>query len=165
MKKQSTYASKCIARSLTTAYQQRDQIAAQAEQALREAIQKDVRGLQIDAGLHSWTGNDASTMTNLAGRLCFLVAFAAGEAGFTADHPDMRIVRGLSEALADLAANLSDVERYRASIQSGLAAIDRLLPQCDDIALALAAQELDRLLTSTQGLGTEAIRQAMGITA
>ena len=153
MKKTTSYARKC-------AVQKR-----QAEhERLLALIQQDLRGLQIDAGLHTWTGNDGAKMVSTSGRLCFITAFAARRAGFPADMADVRIVRGMAEALADLAADLDNVERYRPAIQSGLAAIDRLLPQCDEVNLVLGCMELDTLL-AVQDLGTADVRRAMGVEA
>lgn len=169
MKKQSIYALKRIAQSRTQAHQeqqagqQADQ--QEAEQTLRAAIRADVRGLQIDAGIHTYTGDNAANMINLTGRLCFITAAAGCAAGFGEDHPDMRIVRGLAECLGDLAADHGSLERHRASLQSGLAAIDRLLPECDDIALACAADRLETLLASTAGMGTSDVRDAMRLAA
>lgn len=165
MKKQSTYALKRAAQDPTQAYQDQQAGQHEAEQALRATIRADVRGLQIDAGIHTWTGNDAANTLNLTGRLCFIVAAAACAAGFGEDHPDMRIVRGLAECLGDLAANHNTLERHRASLQSGLAAIDRLLPECDDIHLIYAAARLETLLASTAGMGTSDVRQAMQLAA
>ena len=153
MKKTSTYARK-------KAVQQRQD----EHEYLLALIKQDLRGLQIDAGIHTWTGNDGETMVNLAGRLCFITAFAAQRAGFQADHPDVRIVRGMAEALADLAADLDNVERYRPAIQSGLAAIDRLMPQCDELDVVLGCKELDTIL-AVKDLGTADVRFAMGVEA
>ena len=153
MKKTSTYARK-------KAVQQRQD----EHEYLLALIKQDLRGLQIDAGIHTWTGNDGATMVNLAGRLCFITAFAAQRAGFQADHPDVRIVRGMAEALADLAADLDNVERYRPAIQSGLAAIDRLMPQCNELDVVLGCKELDTIL-AVKDLSTADVRFAMGVEA
>ena len=138
---------------------------AQAEQELAERITRDVRGLQIDAGVHAWTGQDASRMVNLGGRLLYIVAHAAVAAGVPADHVDLRIMRGMSEALGDLVDNLDDVERHRGSIQSGLGAIGRLLPQCAAFDLLAGSYDLDEKLHTTRGMSTNDVRQAMGIAA
>ena len=151
MKKTSTYARK-------KAVQQRQD----EHETLLSLIKQDLRGLQIDAGIHTWTGNDGAKMVNLAGRLCYITAFAAQRAGFQADHPDVRIVRGMAEALADMAADLDNVERYRPAIQSGLAAIDRLMPECNELDVVLGCKELDTIL-AVKDLGTADVRLAMGV--
>lgn len=144
---------------------QQEQDRQQAERDFFAAVQRDVRGLQIDAGLHCWTGNNASTMVNTCGRLLYIVAFAANAAGVSTDHPDLRIMRGMSEALGDLAEDLHTMERHRASIQSGLGAIDRLLPLCTLGALLDGSYELDQRLNSVRGMGTQDVRELMGAQA
>lgn len=136
-----------------------------AAQELADRILRDVRGLQIDAGLHTWTGNNASTMVNLGGRLLYIVAFAATAARVPTDHPDLRIMRGMSEALGDLASNLDDIERHRGSIQSGLAALDRLLALCAPFDLLAGSYELDELLHTTRHMGTADVGKMLGVAA
>jgi hypothetical protein len=154
MKKTSTYARK-------KSVQQRQEV----HDTLLDLIRQDLRGLQIDAGIHTWTGNDGAKMVNLAGRLCFITAFAAQRAGFPVDDLNVRIVRGMAEALADLAADLDNVERYRPAIQSGLASIDRLMPQCNELDVVLGSRELDMMLATSRGMGTADVRKAMGVEA
>lgn len=158
MKKLSHYGRKLLRR-------QQEQEREQAEREFFAAVQRDVRGLQIDAGLHCWAGNDASTLVNKCGRLLYIVAFAAKEAGLPEHHPDFRILRGTSEALGDLAEDLSAIERHRASIQSGMAAIDRLLPLCTLGALLEGSYELDNMLNSVRGMGTQDVRELVGVAA
>lgn len=144
---------------------QQDQNRELAERDFLDKVQRDVRGLQIDAGLHCWTGNNASTMVNTCGRLLYIVAFAARAAGVSHDYPDLRILRGMSEALGDLAGDLHAIERHRASIQSGLSAIDRLLPLCTLGALLEGAHELEQRLNSVRGMGTQDVRELTGVGA
>jgi len=134
-----------------------------AERNLREQILTDLHGMQVSAGLHAWTGNDGKKIVHLAGRLCYIVAFAANQAGADAEQLDMRILRGMAGSLADLAANPQQVEHYRPAIQSGLAAIDRLLPKCKDMDLVLGAVALEGKLDKEWGLVTDDVRQAMGL--
>ena len=153
MRKTSTYARKCAMR------RRQDE-----QERLLQLIIADLRGLQIDAGLHAWTGEDAAKMVNLAGRLCYITAFASVRSGVDVADPDVRIIRGMAGSLADLAADLDALERYRPSLQSGLAAIDRLLPMCDVLHLVEGASELDLLLATT-GLGTANVHEALGVMA
>lgn len=165
MKKTTVWGRKLATQGRLKAMQAKAQAAQQVEKDLRTAIRADVQSLQVNAGIHTYTGAHAANTINLTGRLCFIVAAAATEAGFTPDHPDMRIIRGLASSLGDLAANHHSLGQHRASLQSGLAAVDRLLPECDDIALAFAAQQLEYLLDSTAGMGTADVQAAMGITS
>lgn len=157
MKKLSTYGRKLAMRN-------REAEQAKAQREFMDKLLADVRGLQIDAGVHAWTGDDGANMVNLSGRLCYIVTFAAAQAGVTADQLDMRIVRGMAEALGDFAADLDNVERYRPAIQSGLAALGRLLEVCTPFHIILAADDLEERL-STTGITTHAIQAAMeGVT-
>lgn len=145
----------------------RDQIA-QANQRKHEMtlakFKEELRGMQIDAGVHTWAGADGQRMVDLCGRLIYITLFAAVRAGFQAVHPDVRIVRGMSEALADLAADTDAIERYRPSLQSGLAAIDRLIAECDDIDLVQGSIELDTML-AVKNFGTADVRKLIGVEA
>jgi len=76
------------------------------------------------------------------------------------DSPDVRIIRGMGEALGDLNAD-GRLEQHRHSIQSGLMAIERLLPLCSDWALGTAALKLDELLATTAGMGTADLRAVL----
>lgn len=154
MKKTTTFARK-------RAVQRRKEV----HQRLLDAIKADLRALQLDAGLHTWTGNDGSKMVNLAGRLCFVTAYAAKRSGIPVDHPDVRIVRGMAEALGDLAADLGGIERHRLSIQSGLSAIGRILPDCDILHVVQGTADLDAMLQASRGMGTADVRDALGVPA
>jgi hypothetical protein len=61
-----------------------------------------------------------------------------------ADAPELRVIAGASNALADLGAHQQDIEVYRPSLQSGALAVERLWPRLNEYALGLAAAEFDR---------------------
>lgn len=154
MKKTTTYARK-------RAVQER-----QAQHVtLATLIKADLQSLQTDAGIHTWTGDNGAKMVNLSGRLCFITAYAAKASGFAVDHPDIRIVRGMASALGDMAADLDGIERYRASLQSGLAAINRLLPLCDLMEVVQGSLKLDSMLATNRGMGTADVYEALGVAA
>lgn len=131
---------------------------------IRKGIREDVTRLERNAQLQAWGGSHAANLVNLSGRLAYIVGHASAACGVDADHPDMRILRGMGEALGDLAANLTAIETHRPAILSGCAAVGRLLPGCNDWALGLAAVELDQLLAAGQGMGTSDLRAATGAT-
>ena len=172
MKKQSLYARKQALRERAAAYiaaqrikQQRMTEEAAIEETIRAQILSDIRSLAVDAGIHAWTGADAPPMINKAGRLLYVVAFAADQAGVDAEHPDMRILRGTAGALEAFAADQQHVDRYRQSLQSGLAAINRLLPVCDDMHLLLGAAALEGKLDLMGGKSTAEVHVSMGVAA
>ena len=124
---------------------------------VRATIRRDVAELKTTAELQAWNGADAPRLVNSAGRMTWMVASAAVAGGVNVESPDIRIVRGLGEALGDLAAD-GRLEYHRPTIQSGLLAIERLLPMCTDMHLARAAVELDEMLSTTAGMGTSDLR-------
>jgi hypothetical protein len=152
MKKTTAYARKCAIKKRQAEHEN-----------LLAQIKRDLRSLQIDAGIHTWTGNDGAKMVDKAARLCYIAAYACPRSGIDKDHPDVRIVRGMSEALADLASDLDNIEQHRPALQSGLAAIDRLLEDCDVMKIIEGALKLDTILCAKH-LGTADIREAMGVT-
>ena len=124
---------------------------------LRAGIRRDVAELKTSAELHAWTGSDAARLVNSAGRMMWIVAGSAVACGEPDDSPDIRIIRGMGEALGDLNAD-GRLEFHRPTIQSGLMAIERPLPKCSDWALGTAALKLDELLKTGQGMGTADLR-------
>lgn len=129
-------------------------------EVLRLRIAHDMQALQTRAGVHAWGGNDAAMLTNQAGRVIFVVAFACGPAGIH-DGPDINILRGCANALGDLLASPADIERHRVAIQSGLNACARLLPRLSEWDLAHGAQQLDDMLAGAAGLTTDDVHQAL----
>lgn len=127
---------------------------------LRAGIRRDVADLKTTAELQAWTGADAAKLVNSAGRMMWMVAGAAVACGVDEDSPDVRITRGMGEALGDLAAD-GRLEYHRPAIQSGLLALERLLPKCSDWALGTAALKLDELLATTAGMGTSDLRNLL----
>ena len=150
MKKTTTYARKRLVR---VRQQEHDRLAA--------LIIEDLEGLQRDAEIHTWMGDDGSRMVNLSGRLCFIAAHAANSAKISEDHPDIRIIRGMSEALEDMVEDLGNVDKYRASIRSGLAAIGRILPECTLIQIVEGHFALEDKLNSERGLCKSDIQAAL----
>lgn len=130
------------------------------EAVVRQRIAADIDRLRTGAQLHAYTGADAPALANLAGRLVYIVCHAARIHGLE-DSPEARILAGTANALGDLAQDHASIEKQRATIISGLAAIDRLLPQLHTFSLAGGALELDRLLESGAGLGTDDVRRAL----
>lgn len=132
------------------------------EAHIRAQILADIRSLALDASIHAWNGEDPQPMINKAGRVLYLVAFAADQAGVDAEHPDMRILRGTAGALESFASDQEHMDRYRKSLQSGLAAINRLLPNCSDMHLLLGAAALENKLDLMAGKTTQQVRVEMG---
>jgi hypothetical protein len=129
---------------------------------LRSRLATDLARLRVTASLHAYTGDNVNELANLGGRLAYMTAYACGCTALTDDHgPDVNILRGMSEALGDLVAQPSALELHRPSIISGLAAIERLLPDLPDWTLAAGALNLEHLLATTAGVGTADVRAAI----
>lgn len=123
-------------------------------------IEADIARLRTGADLHAYTGDNAPILANLAGRLVYIVCHAARAHGLE-ESPEARIMAGTANALADLAACPDDMEKLRGAIQSGLAAIDRLMPKLHTWSLAAGALELDELLARGAGLGAQDVLHAL----
>ena len=130
------------------------------EAVVRQRIEGDIQRLRTEAGLQTYMGGDAARIANVAGRLVYVVCHAAGHHGL-GESPEARILTGTGNALAELAESPASLERQRGAVISGLAAIDRLMPQLSTWALAAGALQLDQLLASTHGMGTADIRRAL----
>ena len=130
------------------------------EAVVRRRIEGDIQRLRTEAGLQTYIGGGAARIANTAGRLVYVVFHAAGHHGL-GETPEARILAGTANALAELAESPASLERQRGAIISGLAAIDRLMPELSTWALAAGALQLDQLLASTQGMGTADVRRAL----
>ena len=159
MKKTTTYARK---RSHQDAWQRARHEACNpvTEAVVRQRIEGDIQRLRTEAGLQTYMGGDAARIANMAGRLVYVVCHAAGHHGL-GETPEARILAGTANALADLAESPASLERQRGAVISGLAAIDRLMPELSTWALAAGALQLDQLLASTAGMGTADVRRAL----
>ncbi len=132
------------------------------EAVIRSRIEADIQRLRTDTGLQAYMGDDAARVANMAGRLVYIVCHAAGVHGL-GETPEARILAGTANALADIAETPASMEAQRGAVISGLAAIDRLMPELSTWALAAGALQLDQLLASTQGMGTADVRRALGM--
>lgn len=130
-----------------------------AHALVRARILDQVLQLRTRAGIHAYMGSDAAQVADPMGRLVFTVAYAVGLHGL-GDTPEARILLGTANALADVAATPAALEQQRAAITSGLAAIERLLPQLAESSLATGALELEYLLRRGD-LGTARVEQAL----
>lgn len=113
------------------------------------------------AGLHSWLGDNTTDTLATAGRLQWITLYAALQAGVPEDAPDIRIMQGMGNALGDMQERGDPLDQHRAAIQSGLLAVDRLLPKLKEIDLLIAAAELNARLQATRGMATEDVKKMM----
>lgn len=132
------------------------------EAVIRSRIEADIQRLRTDTGLQAYMGNDAERVSNMAGRLVFIVCHAAGLHGL-GETPEARILAGTANALADIAETPAELDRQRGAVIAGLQAIDRLMPKLHTLSLAAGSLELEKLLQSANGMGTVDVRHALGL--
>ena len=132
------------------------------EAVIRVRIESDIQRLRTDAGLQVFMGDDAARIASMAGRLVYIVSFAAGLHNL-GNTPEASILAGTANALADIANTPEELDRQRGAVIAGLSAIDRLMPKLHTLSLASGAMELDRLVNNTEGMGPKEVRQAPGM--
>jgi len=132
------------------------------EAVIRVRIESDIQRLRTDAGLQVFMGDDATRIASMAGRLVYIVSFAAGLHNL-GNTPEASILAGTANALADIANTPEELDRQRGAVIAGLSAIDRLMPKLHTLSLAAGAMELDRLVNNTEGMGPKEVRQALGM--
>lgn len=132
------------------------------EAVIRVRIESDIQRLRTDAGLQVFMGDDAARIASMAGRLVYIVSFAAGLHNL-GNTPEASILAGTANALADIANTPEELDRQRGAVIAGLSAIDRLMPKLHTLSLASGAMELDRLVNNTEGMGPKEVRQALGM--
>ena len=87
-----------------------------------------------------------------------------GHAGTVVLGQPIRILQGMGNALGDLRERGDPLDVHRAAIQAGLLAVDRLIPHCTEIRLAIAAAELDTMIHASRGLGTGDLQKLVEMT-
>lgn len=100
----------------------------------------------ITARIHVLIGEDGIKLVSGAGKIFYVVIGACVEHQLDPETPDLRILRGACNALAEQAEVTKVDEARRASVKSGLQACDRLLPQLSQKALGDTAMKLQVLL-------------------
>ena len=132
-----------------------------AAAVMKASVLKTVHQLKADAELQALFGDAAEALIQHSGQLLFAAAHAAELNKLPADMPELRIMRGMAHALGQLAEDRSTLEQHRGSIQSGLAAIERVLPKLTAWGLGLGLIECERRV-ALDGFGTQDIGEMLG---
>lgn len=103
----------------------------------RAAVRRVWSERTVNAQIHALTGDDGATVRDKAGTLFYVVLGAAQVERMSAQHPDVRILRGSANTLAEIGDTATDLQR--ASIASGLEAVNRLVAALKEESLFLAA--------------------------
>ena len=133
----------------------------QAEAAIEKELRSSLSELKTGAELQSLFGNNPEHLVRQAGILVFSVARACELHQIAADDPDIRIIRGLAGSLEDLALHLDRLEFHRASIQSGLAAVERLIGRVSIFAVGHGMLDCKAVIAD-RGFGAQDIHQMLG---
>lgn len=96
----------------------------------------------VDAKIHALIGDNSREMVHLAGKMLYVALGAALSENMSAEHPDIRIMRGAVNAVHDQAENPVIDPLRRASIVSGLEAVSRISKMVPPKALTDAACDL-----------------------
>lgn len=112
------------------------------------------------AGLQAVVGTSSEKLTEHAGKLLFAVARACESCRISKTDPDVRILRGMAGALELLARFPATLEDHRPAIQSGLDAIERLLPRLHIYAIGNGFLECDLAIAAT-GFGANDIHSML----
>lgn len=131
-----------------------------AQAVVRKQVMEALQRIKTGAELQAYAGGRVAEMVSDACMLLYSVAFACDFARIKADSPDARIMRGMANALADLAAHPNQIEIHRPSIQSGLAAIERVLPSLEPMAIGVGMVACKELIAGP-GIGAQDIHDLL----
>lgn len=125
-----------------------------AQAVIRDKVRAALFKLKSQAELQAWAGHQVDAFVKQACVLLFSVAYAhmicrefpdaKAHGRLETSTPDARIMRGMASALEDLAARPDDLETHRPAIQSGLLAIERVIPDLELLAVGVGFDECAR---------------------
>lgn len=136
----------------------------QQEAEIERELRSSLAELKTGAELQIMFGDNAESLVRQAGILLFSVARACEMHKIGKDDPDVRIIRGLAGALEDLSIHLGRLEFHRASIQSGLAAIERLIARVSIFAIGHGMLDCKAVIAA-RGFGAADIHKMLGADA
>lgn len=136
------------------------------EQAVRKAsLQRDIAELLTMADMQATWGNAPAQAIDRCGRVMFIVSYAVGRCRIPDDTPEVRILRGMANAVHELAQDHSSLDQHRATLSSGLQAAQRLMPRLDVWSLCEGAIVIDDLLKRGHGVTVQDLDQLMAAPA
>lgn len=112
-----------------------------AQAVVRKQVMGAIARLKTDSELQAYAGARVPEMVSDACMLLYSVAWACRINRINDDNPDARIMRRMARTLADLDAHPEQLETHRPAIQSGLSAIERVLPSLDPLAIGVGMSE------------------------
>lgn len=116
--------------------------------AILQQLKQDMEAIRTAAELQVWGSDHAAQMVNNLGRLFWIVDHAATRCRLPPETPELRVIAGAANALADLGRRQQDIEHHRPSLLSGVLAVERLWPRLNPYALGIAAMDFDNAMAA-----------------
>lgn len=132
-----------------------------AQAVVRKQVMTSLARIKNDSEMQAYAGGHVEQMVSDACMLLYSVAWAYRVARLETDAPEARILRGMANALADLAQHPKQLEIHRPSIQSGLAVIERVLPALEPLAIGVGMVECKNLIAGN-GISPADIHKLLG---
>ena len=132
-----------------------------SQAVVRRKVMESLARLKRDCELQAYMGSRVPEMVSDACMTLYSVAYAHMVCKLPTDTPDVRIMRGLASALADLAQHPAQLELHRPAIQSGLAAIERVLPDLEPLAIGVGMVKCKAAI-ARNGISAADIQQMLG---
>lgn len=132
-----------------------------AQAVVRGKVMESLERIKRDSELQAYMGARVPELVSDACMLLYAVAYAHMVCRLPTDTPEARIMRGLASALADLANHPAQIELHRPAIQSGLAAIERVLPDLEPLAIGVGMVECKTAIKK-DGISAADIHRMLG---
>lgn len=132
-----------------------------SQAVVRRKVMDSLARIKRDSELQAYMGSRVPEMVSDACMTLYAVAYAHMVFKLPTDTPDVRIMRGLAGALQDLANHPAQLELHRPAIQSGLAAIERVLPDLEPLAIGVG-MEMCKAAIARNGISAADIQQMLG---
>ena len=132
-----------------------------SQAVVRRQVMQSLARLKRDCELQAYIGSRVPELVSDACMTLYAVAYAHMICKLPTDTPDVRIMRGLASALADLAMHPAQLEVHRPAIQSGLAAIERVLPNLEPLAIGVGMVECKAAIAKG-GISADDIHRMLG---
>jgi len=141
-----------------------------AQSVVRNKALASLKRLKFDAEMQAWAGNKVAEFVSDSCMLLFAVAYAhmicrqfpeaIAHGRLATSTPDARIMRGMANALQELANHSSQLELHRPTIQSGLAAIERVIPDLEPLAIGVGFAECSERIAGS-GISADDIHKLL----
>lgn len=130
------------------------------ENAVRSTmLKREINDLITMADIQATWGDSPAQTIDRCGRVLFVVSFAIGRCRIPDDTPEVNILRSMANVVRDLSSDHSSLERHRASLCSGIQAVQRLLPRLNIWSIGEGSLVLDQMLKQGRNVTASEIDQ------